>query len=123
MRRPHKKSTREQRTRWSWATRYGLSVEQVEAMKEEQGGCCAICDSPFGDKFRIDHNHRTGAVRGLLCHRCNLLIAGIEDQQFYERAIDYLMRADCREYGDMTSVIVIQKRKGNEPLAGSQRES
>ena len=46
---------------------------------ERQGGCCAICGGTFqwGRKQscpHVDHNHKTGAVRALLCNRCNSVI-------------------------------------------------
>jgi hypothetical protein len=52
--------------------RYGITPEQYAALLEAQGGVCAGCDQPPGDKpLFVDHNHTTGAVRGLLCHGCN----------------------------------------------------
>jgi hypothetical protein len=45
-----------------------------EAQLAAQGGGCAICGyrpKPGGRRLNIDHDHKTGAVRGLLCARCN----------------------------------------------------
>jgi hypothetical protein len=106
----NRNETPETRARWNLKTRYNLTPEQVQVMKNEQDGFCAICDKELGNNFRIDHNHKTGVVRGLLCHRCNLLIAGIEDQDFYELAVAYLMISDCEHFGDMTNVVVINNR-------------
>lgn len=54
---------------------YDLTNEQFEAMLAEQDGQCAICrtDKPGGRHglWQVDHNHDTGAVRGLLCQGCN----------------------------------------------------
>lgn len=54
---------------------YGLSVEQYDTMLIAQNGVCAGCgsDKPFGNckHFCVDHDHKTGLVRGLLCHKCN----------------------------------------------------
>ena len=67
-----------------------------------QGYKCAICLEPFGDtlktssyRFRavIDHNHVTDKIRGLLCSRCNLLIAKLDmpgDEYKLMNAIAYL---------------------------------
>jgi hypothetical protein len=54
--------------------RYGITLEQYEAMLAAQGGTCALCPTPTpGGKgrFHVDHCHDTGKVRGLLCMRCN----------------------------------------------------
>ncbi len=54
-------------------TRYGISVEEYERMASEHAGKCGICLEPCKSKARlgIDHDHRTGVVRGLLCDACN----------------------------------------------------
>lgn len=51
--------------------KYAVTPEDVKAILTFQGGC-ATCHTVEG-KFHIDHDHDTGLVRGLLCHRCNLL--------------------------------------------------
>lgn len=99
-------ATREQRTRWNLSRRYGLTPADVAKMLADQGGVCAICGE-VPKKLRVDHNHKTGKVRGILCHRCNLMIAGIEESEFYERAIAYLMQADMDSFGDMAQAIAI----------------
>jgi hypothetical protein len=49
-----------------------LPPGEYAAMLERQHGVCAICGNPPKTRrLDIDHDHRTGAVRGLLCHRCN----------------------------------------------------
>lgn len=51
---------------------YGITVEQYDEMFEEQGGLCAICRKPpINYRLAVDHDHDTGAVRGLLCPPCN----------------------------------------------------
>lgn len=54
-------------------TQYGLTVGQYEELAQRQGGVCAICKKPDaqGTQLAVDHCHDTGAVRGLLCLRCN----------------------------------------------------
>lgn len=53
--------------------RYGVTPEKFSRMLAACGGCCEVCRIPFGGPVRrcIDHCHRTGKVRGLLCHKCN----------------------------------------------------
>ena len=63
---------------------------------EKQNGKCAICDASNPDD--IDHNKRTKMVRGLLCHRCNLFLAGIESPIF-SNAVAYLIRHQTNPSG------------------------
>ena len=49
------------------------------ALLAAQGGVCAICGRPpkqGGRKLHVDHDHRTGRIRGLLCFTCNRYILG-----------------------------------------------
>lgn len=52
---------------------YGMTVAEWDRMLIEQCGKCAICDTQFLDKIKpcVDHDHATGAIRGLLCKSCN----------------------------------------------------
>jgi hypothetical protein len=73
--------------------RYGITMVQYEQALEWQGGRCAIClNRPRSRKLAVDHDHKTGAVRGLLCSRCNhrMLGAAREDPEVLRRAADYL---------------------------------
>lgn len=82
-----KKSQRKKRL-----ARVGLSVEQYDRMLVEQGGVCKICGRPPKSKrLSVDHNHRTGAIRGLLCWKCNTGIGWFrEDVAALRKAADYL---------------------------------
>lgn len=51
--------------------RYGITPEQWQAMWESQGEACAICGTA-SDRPHVDHDHKTGVVRGILCHHCNV---------------------------------------------------
>lgn len=75
--------------KWAIKTRYGLTPSDVQAMLEKQGGACAICVLPL-TKHHIDHCHTTGKVRGLLCHRCNTRLGGLDDKQWRDAAFRYL---------------------------------
>lgn len=84
-----KNYTTEARSRWNRKTRYGLTEVEYQNMLAEQDGQCALCGKPV-EKFHIDHCHNTGAVRGLLCHRCNIRIGGWDDIEWREKAMRYL---------------------------------
>lgn len=81
----------EQKRRWQIKTRYGLTVAEVEALFAAQNGCCGICRKPMA-RLHIDHDHVTGNVRGLLCHRCNIVIGGFDDAEFRDTALAWLNR-------------------------------
>lgn len=52
--------------------KYGLTLEAFDALLASQGGGCGICGRPDADN--VDHDHETGAVRGILCFPCNVAI-------------------------------------------------
>ena len=61
---------------------YGISLEDYNEMLSEQNDCCAICRrhySLFNRKLSVDHDHKTGAVRGLLCKDCNTSLGQFND--------------------------------------------
>lgn len=73
--------------------KYGLSREQWTALWCHQGGRCFICRKSFtpGRRACVDHNHRTGHARGLLCATCNALLGGLnEDVGWLRNAAEYL---------------------------------
>jgi hypothetical protein len=54
------------------AKELGVSDAEYDRLLEAQDGGCAICGAtPKTRRLHVDHDHHTGAVRGLLCHRCN----------------------------------------------------
>jgi len=77
-------------TQANWhAVEYDLSPEQYAAMRNKQRERCAICGS--SSRLCVDHNHKTGFVRGLLCVPCNVMLGRLnEDFTVFERAIHYL---------------------------------
>lgn len=59
--------------------KYGITEEQYEELLHQQGGSCGVCgkhESTFPVRLAVDHNHRTGEVRGLLCNYCNHRLVG-----------------------------------------------
>lgn len=77
---------------------FGISLEEYEKMLSEQNGVCAICIKPETHKrngklkaLAVDHNHKTGAIRGLLCSDCNTGIGKLKDDpEVLRSAIRYL---------------------------------
>lgn len=79
--------------------KYGTSIAEYEAMAAAQGGVCAICGKPEQIKRRlsVDHDHRTGAIRALLCSGCNTAIGHFgDDPDTMRRAADYVERHGLR---------------------------
>ena len=76
---------------WKQKKLYGITVKQRSNMYVGQNGCCAICGEsiPY-DKIYTDHDHKTGRVRGLLCCKCNLKLAVLDDKEFVIRATKYI---------------------------------
>jgi hypothetical protein len=77
--------------------KYGLTLEQYGAMADAQKGVCAICLEPRPEDrtLRVDHDHETGVIRGLLCFRCNNALGDFrEEYELFQRAADYLDRDD-----------------------------
>ena len=69
---------------------YGLTMEQFGLMLESQCGACLICLLPMTRPV-VDHDHKTGAVRGLLCRTCNSALGLLKDSpEVLMRAADYL---------------------------------
>ncbi len=84
--------TRDYRTE-NLRRRYGLSNEEYQEMLDAQQGVCAICGKECRKNLflSVDHNHRTGAVRGLLCDDCNNGLAKFfDDVTLLQKAIEYL---------------------------------
>lgn len=76
--------------------RYGLTERDFTALRQIQNGQCAISGRPLhegrrGNTFAIDHNHKTGAVRGLILSKLNRALGAFEDSpQMLRQAADYL---------------------------------
>ncbi|MEV7952940.1 endonuclease VII domain-containing protein [Streptomyces sp. NPDC088141] len=80
--------------------RYGVTREQFDIMSAQQDGVCAICREPetalanngaSTKELAVDHNHRTGRTRSLLCSRCNQGLGKFrDDAKLLRAAADYL---------------------------------
>lgn len=77
--------------------KYNVTTQDIENMLELQKGKCIICEKIIdGINTKgafIDHDHKTGKVRGLLCRECNLLLGlAFDNTDILSNAIDYLKR-------------------------------
>ena len=108
---PRKKTKAEKRNSWYQKNKkknkdhqlkykFGITIEDFDRMVESQNGLCAICE---GENVKIrgkvvalavDHNHKTGKVRGLLCNGCNTSLGRFKTIVMLKKAIKYLEETD-----------------------------
>lgn len=80
-------------TRNSRIRAYGIEPEIYYEMLDKQGNKCAICYAESTRRaMNIDHNHKTGKVRGLLCDGCNMSLGHLERDEWVEKAKQYLTK-------------------------------
>lgn len=75
--------------------KYGISLEDFENKERIQNYLCEICKKPNPSKRRwhVDHCHKTGKIRDLLCHNCNRLLGGSQENiEILLNAINYLKK-------------------------------
>jgi hypothetical protein len=71
--------------------RFGIGAAEVDAMIAAQGGLCPICR--LRSAVHVDHDHKTGKVRAILCEMCNGGLGQFKDDPAsIERAVAYLER-------------------------------
>lgn len=85
--------------------KFGLTLEEYEALLEVQGGVCAICERPerYADPrtghiryLAVDHCHDSNEIRGLLCSYCNLGLGQLGDtEESLMKAVEYLRKSKC----------------------------
>lgn len=83
-------------------SKYGITTAQYAALEDAQGGVCAICKgdetrtnwrSSKSDALCVDHDHKTGKVRGLLCDNCNRALGLFRDDPvLLGRAVAFMER-------------------------------
>ena len=97
----HQKETTFRQYLWAAKHKYNLTEEQYHEMMDRQDGKCAICKKTPSYKrhkkttirLHIDHCHKTGKVRGLLCTKCNSGLGMFQDDiDIIKSAIKYLRR-------------------------------
>lgn len=60
--------------------KFGMTIEEYDLLLKQQKGVCAICEQPCrtGNRLAVDHHHKTGEIRGLLCYSCNVRVGFID---------------------------------------------
>ncbi len=77
--------------------KYGITLRQYNIMLFSQNLSCAICKkhkSEFKKNLAVDHNHKTGRVRGLLCYYCNKFRVGRQTLESAKAVFEYLVKYD-----------------------------
>lgn len=86
----HREQAKANRRQWE----FGLSQQEYSEMLETQGGKCAICfrhHSEFKSSLAVDHCHKTGIIRMLLCTRCNPMLGyALDNAQTLRNAAAYI---------------------------------
>jgi hypothetical protein len=97
---------------------YGLTIDDVRALRARQGDRCPICEEPLGpadDQAAIDHCYRTGLVRGVLHPTCNAGLGHFyDDPQRLRRAARYLEESQ-RRVKDADARFIPAHRLGRRP--------
>jgi len=91
-------ASKERRTYfYNCRAKFNLFPQAIDNLFIRANGKCEICSEQFENHkngANIDHNHMTGRIRGILCQRCNALLAGLEDKEFCMKATLYLKERD-----------------------------
>ena len=88
-----------QKLKYNLKADHGVTLEQYDQMLEDQNGVCAICGgiNSDGQRLHIDHDHKTGKIRALLCRFCNIRLGYIEKDDFVPKALEYLNKYNHSE--------------------------
>lgn len=78
---------------YKFRSEFSITIQQYDSMLDSQDGGCAICGTkPKKKRLAVDHDHKTGVIRGLLCTQCNHHVLGgaKEDIEILRSAVSYL---------------------------------
>ena len=88
--------------KYNLVTKYNITTAKFAEMLLEQGTKCACCQMSFEmqgkqlNRPHVDHNHKTGEIRNLLCGNCNLAAGKVKDSSaFAEQLASYLKKWNC----------------------------
>ena len=87
---------RQYKRKTSLKTKFGLSLEGFEKLFNMHKGKCWVCNGPPTGRWKrlhVDHCHKTGKVRGLLCHNCNTALGHLRDStKIIKSLLKYIRR-------------------------------
>src|SRR5271165_2557013 len=79
--------------------RYGIDINDYNELLSKQNSCCANCGRnqiEFTRALAVDHNHKTGKIRGLLCNGCNTALGLLkENEQYIINLLEYLRKSNA----------------------------
>lgn len=104
-------------------SRFKMTFEDYQKKVEEQNGLCAICGNPPGKKsLAVDHCHKTGQIRGLLCGGCNIGIGHLKDSiELLKKALAYLEKYEAQQVTQ--TIHGTQSSQENDQDAGTRPSS
>lgn len=83
-----------------WLKRkYDMEIDEFQKIKAKQNENCAICNKKLEDGFlvHVDHDHKTGNVRGILCRWCNTGLGNFKDSmENLKSAVKYLKKYSAK---------------------------
>jgi len=77
--------------------RYGISLVEYQILYAKQNGACGVCGNKYESSgiggLVVDHDHNSGAVRGLLCQNCNKFLGlAFDSPELLQKGIEYINR-------------------------------
>ena len=107
-----RKKTADESRNSHYKHRYGITLDDYNALLEQQGGVCAICGEPpspkntrahWNNKLCVDHCHDGGHVRALLCNDCNLAVGYTKTRATALAIAEYFRIHNDDDSGDTAS--------------------
>jgi len=105
--------------------RYGITPQQYDLLLENQRGICCICGGiETGNRykrFEVEHDPRTGRIRGLVCHACNnaiMFYESVHEYPYFDRIEEYVR--DNSKFSPAADVVADCRGNANEVARRAQ---